>query len=189
MIDLQVRFQRKMNAIPGDVHLRQIPWRVGVPLLECAAIEEMADLRERWAALLASFANADSGTTIHKSFVTVLAELPPPGGRDHGQGLCPSRSFRGAICKCRSIDCEAATPSGTSTDRNADGKGGTVSRSSTCAREPCEVGTGRSTQHVWSRGCVLASVSMQFWPGIHAGVYLVSPAHRVARVLLRPPDL
>ena len=77
MIDLQLRLQRKLETLPGAVELRQIPWRVGVPLLEAAAIEEQPELRDRWASLLANFANAGSGIQIHKSFVTVLAELSP----------------------------------------------------------------------------------------------------------------
>jgi hypothetical protein len=77
LIDLQLRFQRKLDSVQGTIELRQIPWRVGVPLIEAGTIEEEPELRDRWASLLANFARADSGVSINKSFVTVLSELSP----------------------------------------------------------------------------------------------------------------
>lgn len=76
-VDLQLRLRAKLEALGPDARLRQVPMRVGVPLLEAATIEEEAQLRDVWATMLANFANGASGVSVHKSFVSVLAELSP----------------------------------------------------------------------------------------------------------------
>lgn len=76
-IDLQVRVKSKLEALGPNARLRQVPMRVGVPLLEAATIEEEPDLRDVWATMLANFANTSSGVSVQKSFVSVLAELSP----------------------------------------------------------------------------------------------------------------
>jgi len=76
-LDLQVRLRKKLDALGPAARLRQVPLRIGVPLLEVATLEEEPDLRDRWATMLANFANEESGVEAHKSFVNVLSELTP----------------------------------------------------------------------------------------------------------------
>ena len=76
-IDLQLRVRAKLEALGPEARLRQVPMRVGIPLLEAATIEEEPALRDRWATMLANFANESSGVEVHMSFVAVLAEMTP----------------------------------------------------------------------------------------------------------------
>jgi hypothetical protein len=48
-----------------------------VSVLFRPSLEEEPDLRDRWATMLANFANEESGVGVHKSFVNVLSELTP----------------------------------------------------------------------------------------------------------------
>ena len=75
-IDLQLRVQAKYEAA-AITNYRQIPFSIGVPLLEAATLEESPELRDLWANLIVNFSNQDSKIGIEKSFVSVLRDLSP----------------------------------------------------------------------------------------------------------------
>jgi hypothetical protein len=90
-----VRFERQVRLAGRVRHFlaerelagpnRTIPLKVGLPLLDNATLEEDDDLQDVWARLLVNGGDADSGTEIRRSFVSVLAEMTPLDVRNLAQ--------------------------------------------------------------------------------------------------------
>ena len=58
-----------------DAPTRLLPYKVGVPLIEAASLEEDDDLQDIWARLLANAADAESGVDVQRRFVTILQDF------------------------------------------------------------------------------------------------------------------
>jgi hypothetical protein len=73
------RAAEMIGAAGGSAH--EVPLRTMVPLLEGASLEDDADLRERWAALLANAALATSADAIPPLFASILKNITPTTAR------------------------------------------------------------------------------------------------------------
>jgi hypothetical protein len=74
---LQEKALAKISALGSKFQFRQIPMRLGVPLLEAASLADEPELQEVWSNLIVTFANENSEIGPERSFVSVLGELSP----------------------------------------------------------------------------------------------------------------
>jgi len=82
-----MRLERQVRLIDrADVFLRErgldgptrpVPLKIMIPLLQGACLEDDDELQDRWAALLVNAADADSGISVHRAFVSILEEIGP----------------------------------------------------------------------------------------------------------------
>lgn len=76
----QVRLMQRAEQLRKEVgisQLRPLPFKVAIPLLEAAAIEDDAYLQDMWAKLLVNAANPEKEIEITRSFITILEQLTP----------------------------------------------------------------------------------------------------------------
>ena len=71
----------KLKGRQLDGPTRQIPPKVGLPLLRAAVLEEDEQLRELWVALLANAADAGSGIKVRRQYISILEDLEPLDAR------------------------------------------------------------------------------------------------------------
>lgn len=76
-----VRYMQRAEEFLGQQGLqaptRSVPMKIAIPILEAASMEEDDDLQDIWARLLVNAADADSGSNVTRSLVTVLQDFGP----------------------------------------------------------------------------------------------------------------
>lgn len=65
----------KLVGLPAPT--RPVPMKLLIPIMQGASLEENDDLQDRWAAILVNAANANFGSEVRRSYVTILEQLTP----------------------------------------------------------------------------------------------------------------
>lgn len=76
----QLRLMQRADALrkeAGIAELRPLPFKLAIPLLEAAAIEDDAYLQDMWAKLLVNSANPAKDIEITRSYISILEQLTP----------------------------------------------------------------------------------------------------------------
>lgn len=76
----QTRLMQRANQLceeAGIKQLRPLPFKLAVPLIEGAALEDEPDLQDMWAKLLVNAANPAKDVEITRSYVAILEQLTP----------------------------------------------------------------------------------------------------------------
>ena len=76
-IRLMQRAQDFLKLVGMSVPTRPVPLKLLIPIMQGASLEENDDLQDRWAALLVNTANANFGSEVRRSYVTILEQLTP----------------------------------------------------------------------------------------------------------------
>lgn len=71
-VKLKERLQNK-----GITNIHPVLPKIGIPLIEQAAIEDNDDLHSRWANMLTNAMNAEYRSTIKRSYITILTDMEP----------------------------------------------------------------------------------------------------------------
>jgi len=71
-VNLISRANKKMENLGIDTPPKQIPLKLGLPLLEAASLEDNNELQDLWANLLV---NSSIGFSLERSYISVLEEL------------------------------------------------------------------------------------------------------------------
>lgn len=77
----QLRYMEKAHELMKKLNIeeptRPIPMQLVIPMLQGASLEETDDIQDRWAKLLVNAADADSGVTVTRNYITILEHLTP----------------------------------------------------------------------------------------------------------------
>jgi hypothetical protein len=87
---------RTEELLRSRPHLRAVPPKFGLDLIEAATIEESDDLSELWARLLANAMDADFPGEMRVAFISILREMTPLDAKLLQAG-CKMPSNHGAI--------------------------------------------------------------------------------------------
>ena len=73
---LHHRFESKRKEI-DDYVFRGMSWKIGLPLIAAATLEDDEHLQELWENLLVNATNANSQVEVKRSFASILEDLSP----------------------------------------------------------------------------------------------------------------
>lgn len=72
-----VRAQEYLKQLNLDTPTKPVPMQLAIPLLQGASLEESNEIQDRWAKLLVNAADAESGVTVTRNYITILEHLTP----------------------------------------------------------------------------------------------------------------
>lgn len=72
-----VKAQEFLKELGLEEPSRPVPMQLAIPMLQGASLEESDEIQDRWAKLLVNAADAESGVTVTRNYITILEHLTP----------------------------------------------------------------------------------------------------------------